>query len=34
MDFAQKAAKDFGVGENRTVKFDKELAKADAVKKN
>ncbi len=31
--FAQKAAADFGVGESRTVPFDKDRAKADATKK-
>ncbi len=30
LDLAQKVAKAFGVGENRTVEFDKKLAQADA----
>ena len=31
--FAQRAAEEFGVGDNRTVAFDKKLATADAKKK-
>ena len=31
--FAQRAAEEFGVGDNRTVEFDKKLAAADAKKK-
>ena len=30
LDLARKAAEAFGVGENRTVEFDKKLAQADA----
>lgn len=33
LEFATEAAKAFGVGENRTVDFDKKLAKADVKKK-
>ena len=31
--YATKAASEFGVGEDRSVRFDKRLAKADAKKK-
>ncbi|QDT31132.1 type I-G CRISPR-associated RAMP protein Csb1/Cas7g [Thalassoglobus polymorphus] len=33
LEFAQAAAKDFGIGESKTVPFDKKLAKADLKKK-
>lgn len=33
IEFARQAAKDFGVGEDREVMFDKKLAKADVAKK-